>query len=378
MPTRNLTLSRTAREIAELDRNVHFTYPWVSHPLFLIDSSVMLPFVMRNLIVQDTFACLPSSASEQTGFDSDVPCSVSTDLVTPGQVQFPVNRLPSSEGRNTALGFHLTFLLNDLIFRQVGPCRDFVRVRTGDFESAPLELERAISPIRSNISMQGASSTAATATMERSSVADDAMRDGTEYEPRATALTKGGSSVNINNLYKLYADKNHPSSAMASKETIPFKVQVSDFEMICVLGKGSKGKVLLAREKTRSNFYALKVIAKRRILAEGTLEYTLMERAVLHRMGVEGENPFVIKLWRSFQDEDNLYLVMVCLACVYTRLQFNFGVDITHCRTFIPVVTLRRSWRGGADLAMTNAVSMRWKSLRASRACMQRVSSIVT
>ncbi|KAH9983245.1 kinase-like domain-containing protein [Russula compacta] len=306
MPTRNLTLSRTAREIAELDRNVHDAYPWVSHPLLLINSSVMLPLVMRNLNVQDTFACLPSSASEQTGLDSDAPYSVTTNLVTSGQVQFPVHRLTSSEGRNTALGFHLTFLLNDPIFRQVGPWRDFVRVRTGDFESAPLE--RAINPIGSDISMQVVSPSAATATMGSSSVADNAMRDGTEYGPREAALIEGGSSVN--NLYRLHVDKNHPSSVMGAKEIIPLKVQVSDFEMICVLGKGSKGKVLLAREKTRSNFYALKVIAKRRILAEDILEYALMERAVLHRMEVERKNPFVVKLWRCFHDKDNLYLVM--------------------------------------------------------------------
>jgi hypothetical protein len=318
VPTRNLTLSRTAREIAELDRNVHDAYPWVSHPLLLIDSSAMLPFVMRSLNVQDTFACLPSSASEQTGLDSHIPCSVTTNLVTPGQVQFPVNRLTSTEGRNTALGFHLTFLLNDPIFRQVGPWKDFVRVRTGDFESAPLE--RAINLTGSDISMQVVSLSAATATMGRSSLANDAMRDGTDYGPREAALIEGGPSVN--DQYKLYVDKNHPSSAMAAKEIIPLKVQVSDFEMICVLGKGSKGKVLLAREKTCSNFYALKVIAKRRILAEDTLEYTLMERAVLHRMEMERKNPFVVKLWRSFHDEDNLYLVMVCLACVYTRLHF--------------------------------------------------------
>ena len=36
-------------------------------------------------------------------------------------------------------------------------------------------------------------------------------------------------------------------------------------------------------------------------------------------MADEGMNPFVIKLWRSFHDEDNLYLVMVSLAPMYMR-----------------------------------------------------------
>ena len=90
--------------------------------------------------------------------------------------------------------------------------------------------------------------------------------------------------------------------------------------MVCVLGIGSKGKVLLARHKGRSGVYALKVIAKRRVLAYQEPQRSLTEQAVLHRMASEVTNSFVVELCLSFHDEDNLYmalvrlLVFVCLS----------------------------------------------------------------
>jgi hypothetical protein len=57
--------------------------------------------------------------------------------------------------------------------------------------------------------------------------------------------------------------------------------------------------------------YAFKVMAKRRVLALQEVQRTLAELAVLRRMADEGTNPVVVKLWRSFYDEDYLYLVMV-------------------------------------------------------------------
>jgi serine/threonine protein kinase len=98
---------------------------------------------------------------------------------------------------------------------------------------------------------------------------------------------------------------------------------VSDFELVCVLGIGSRGKVLLAHHRNSPDLYALKVIAKRRVLASQEVQRTLSEQAVLRRMAIDGTKPFVVKLWRSFHDEDNLYLVMVCLAFMYLRLLLN-------------------------------------------------------
>ena len=88
------------------------------------------------------------------------------------------------------------------------------------------------------------------------------------------------------------------------------KVAVDDFEMMRVLGKGCAGKVLLVRHKKSENIYALKAITKRHVLAHQELQHTLTEQAVLKRMAREGKDPFVVKLWWSFHDKENLYLIM--------------------------------------------------------------------
>jgi serum/glucocorticoid-regulated kinase 2 len=90
------------------------------------------------------------------------------------------------------------------------------------------------------------------------------------------------------------------------------KVVIDDFEMMRVLGKGCAGKVLLVRHKTSTDLYALKAITKRHVLAHQELQHTLTEQAVLKRMAAESKDPFVVKLWWSFHDKENLFLVMVC------------------------------------------------------------------
>lgn len=100
------------------------------------------------------------------------------------------------------------------------------------------------------------------------------------------------------------------------------KVAINDFEMMRVLGKGCAGKVLLVRYKSSHEVYALKAITKRHVLAHQELQHTLTEQAVLKRMAAEGTDPFVVKLWWSFHDKENLFLVMVCHQyCVHRCIQ---------------------------------------------------------
>jgi serum/glucocorticoid-regulated kinase 2 len=105
------------------------------------------------------------------------------------------------------------------------------------------------------------------------------------------------------------------------------KVMIDDFEMLRVLGKGCAGKVLLVRHKSTSELYALKAITKRHVLAHQELQHTLTEQAVLKRMAAEGRDPFVVKLWWSFHDKENLFLVMVSGSpfskLTFFRLIFN-------------------------------------------------------
>ncbi|KAF8267389.1 hypothetical protein EI94DRAFT_1801728 [Lactarius quietus] len=128
---------------------------------------------------------------------------------------------------------------------------------------------------------------------------------GTETASASASATEDDSSVNTS-----HERKKRSKSTARIKERVSRKVQVSDFEMMRVLGKGCAGKVLLVRHKSSSDLYALKAITKRHVLAHQELQHTLTEQAVLRRMAAEGSDPFVVKLWWSFHDKENLFLVM--------------------------------------------------------------------
>ncbi|PFH49791.1 hypothetical protein AMATHDRAFT_75968 [Amanita thiersii Skay4041] len=123
--------------------------------------------------------------------------------------------------------------------------------------------------------------------------------------------SKTGDESSISTTEKKRAKKKR-SMSMTPKEPRKSqrKVVVDDFEMMRVLGKGCAGKVLLVKHKPTSELYALKAITKRHVLAHQELQHTLTEQAVLKRMAAEGRDPFVVKLWWSFHDRENLFLVM--------------------------------------------------------------------
>jgi hypothetical protein len=123
------------------------------------------------------------------------------------------------------------------------------------------------------------------------------------------------------------------------------KVVINDFEMLRVLGKGCAGKVLLVRHKSTTDLYALKAITKRHVLAHQELQHTLTEQAVLKRMAAEAKDPFVVKLWWSFHDKENLFLVMV--SKIYGTACASFH-NISRHRISIQVATWQHSSLGGA------------------------------
>ena len=135
--------------------------------------------------------------------------------------------------------------------------------------------------------------------------ASSTLQDGTSSQ------TGDESSISTNTGGRKKRSKStDPSKEL--KKRAKRKVVIDDFEMMRVLGKGCAGKVLLVKHKTSSDLYALKAITKRHVLAHQELQHTLTEQAVLKRMAAESKDPFVVKLWWSFHDKENLFLVMVC------------------------------------------------------------------
>ncbi|XP_074642748.1 serine/threonine-protein kinase Sgk1-like [Tubulanus polymorphus] len=81
----------------------------------------------------------------------------------------------------------------------------------------------------------------------------------------------------------------------------------SDFQFLKVIGKGSFGKVLLARHKAEETLYAIKVLQKKAIMKRNEVRHIMSERNVLV-MSVK--HPFLVGLHFSFQSADKLYFVL--------------------------------------------------------------------
>ncbi|XP_065845039.1 RAC-gamma serine/threonine-protein kinase-like [Oscarella lobularis] len=100
----------------------------------------------------------------------------------------------------------------------------------------------------------------------------------------------------------LEANKEKSSSLEKSSS----KAALEDFEMLKVLGRGTFGKVCVAREKTTGELFAVKILKKDVIIAKEEVAHTLTENQVLKTT----KHPFLTSLRFSFQTEKRLYLVM--------------------------------------------------------------------
>ncbi|KAG7272303.1 hypothetical protein CRUP_014188 [Coryphaenoides rupestris] len=81
----------------------------------------------------------------------------------------------------------------------------------------------------------------------------------------------------------------------------------TDFDFLKVIGKGSFGKVLLAKRKHDGKYYAIKVLQKRVILNRREQKHIMAERNVLLQ---NVKHPFLVGLHYSFQTADKLYFVL--------------------------------------------------------------------
>ncbi|KAG7278766.1 hypothetical protein CRUP_019072, partial [Coryphaenoides rupestris] len=94
------------------------------------------------------------------------------------------------------------------------------------------------------------------------------------------------------------------SRSSLSEET---QIKPSDFDYLKIIGKGSFGKVLLARHKESTNYYAIKVLQKKIILKKKEQKHIMAERSVLMK---NIKHPFLVGLHYSFQTTDKLYFVL--------------------------------------------------------------------
>lgn len=84
------------------------------------------------------------------------------------------------------------------------------------------------------------------------------------------------------------------------------KVTVYDFESIAIIGKGAFGEVRVVRNRQTNEIQAMKKLIKSEMIKKNQVMHVRAERNALSI----ADNQWIVELKYSFQDENNLYLVM--------------------------------------------------------------------
>ncbi len=84
------------------------------------------------------------------------------------------------------------------------------------------------------------------------------------------------------------------------------KITINDFKIISIIGIGGFSIVYKAKFKKTGRLFAIKQISKNKISKKKILNCVLSEKNILSELF----NPFIINLYCTFQDENNLYFVM--------------------------------------------------------------------
>jgi serine/threonine protein kinase len=129
------------------------------------------------------------------------------------------------------------------------------------------------------------------------------------------------------------AQKQEKRQQHAQKETEFLRLKrsrlgVEDFEPLKVIGRGAFGEVRLVQKKDTGHVYAMKILRKADMLEKEQVAHVRAERDVL----VEADHQWVVKMYYSFQDPINLYLIMEFLPGgnlpMHPHYSFSFIVTL--------------------------------------------------
>ena len=123
------------------------------------------------------------------------------------------------------------------------------------------------------------------------------------YSKITKKLTKQHSPPKINLSLNIYNSISTPRlKNLSSKQ----KASISDYDIICDLGNGSYGKVILAKNKMEGKKFAIKVI-KKALLDQFNKQHEIhIEKYCLAHL----IHPNIIKFNKAFQDKKHLFFVL--------------------------------------------------------------------
>jgi len=127
-----------------------------------------------------------------------------------------------------------------------------------------------------------------------------------EAKERRKNLSKQMNKMGLNDAVKEKMEKKLLEMEEKDAQDRRKKMSKDDFEMLTIIGRGAFGEVRVCRHKETGNVFAMKVMKKSEMLKKNQVQHIRAERDVL----TLADNPWVVRLQYSFQDEANLYLAM--------------------------------------------------------------------
>ncbi|CAG06332.1 unnamed protein product, partial [Tetraodon nigroviridis] len=83
-------------------------------------------------------------------------------------------------------------------------------------------------------------------------------------------------------------------------------VNFDHFQILRAIGKGSFGKVCIVQKKDTKKMYAMKYMNKLKCVERNEVRNVLKELQIMQNL----EHPFLVNFWYSFQDEEDMFMVV--------------------------------------------------------------------
>ena len=117
-------------------------------------------------------------------------------------------------------------------------------------------------------------------------------------------------------------------------------IQKAHFTFTYCVGKGGFGKVWKVTHKKNNQLYAMKEIAKARILTKRSVDSVINERIILSEL----KHPFLVNMYFAFQDRENLYVCMDFMSGGDLRYHINKRKRFTEEQTKFFVACLLQAF----------------------------------
>ena len=121
----------------------------------------------------------------------------------------------------------------------------------------------------------------------------------------ADFINQNLKEVSANTQVDAKEEKKRKNTLFSRHKTIK-SVELGDFQIMKVLGRGTFGKVCLVQYKPTKEYYAMKSLKKDVLLDMDQVQSTILEKKILQSL----DHPFLVGMVFCFQTEERIYFIM--------------------------------------------------------------------